>query len=367
MPIFNYATLSKQKFVPLLNVSCNIKTLSYRRGVPGNLNDWRRPYGGNNMLYKYFWSDTANGNSHANAMDPMTDDVLSSCQSPPHSASGTANVSLSGSSKDLNSEDSTANSHKNKSGERKLNLLSGSYYLPHPAKEKTGGEDAHFICADEQAIGVADGVGGWIDAGVDAGIYARELMANSVAAIKQEPKGLIDPSRVLEKAYAHTKAKGSSTACIVALTDQGIHAINLGDSGFLVVRDGSIVFKSPIQQHGFNFTYQLECGRDQDLPSSGQIFTFPVVPGDTVVVGTDGLFDNLYNNEISAVVFEAVRAGLSPHETARKITAFARQRALDKNRQTPFSTSAQEAGYCYYGGKLDDVTVVVSYITASDT
>lgn len=86
-----------------------------------------------------------------------------------------------------------------------------------------------------------------------------------------------------------------------------------------------------------------------------------------MVVGTDGLFDNLYNNEISAVVFEAVRAGLSPHETARKITAFARQRALDKNRQTPFSTSAQEAGYCYYGGKLDDVTVVVSYITTSDT
>lgn len=105
-------------------------------------------------------------------------------------------------------------------GERRLKLLSGSCYLPHPAKEETGGEDAHFICADEQAIGVADGVGGWADVGVNAGLYARELMSHSVAAIQEEPKGLIDPARVLEKAHSFTTAKGSSTACIIALTSQ---------------------------------------------------------------------------------------------------------------------------------------------------
>lgn len=104
--------------------------------------------------------------------------------------------------------------------ERTLKLNSGSCYLPHPDKEETGGEDAHFICTDEQAIGVADGVGGWADHGVNAGIYARELMSNSVSAIQEEPKGSIDPTRVLEKAYSSTKARGSSTACIIALTDQ---------------------------------------------------------------------------------------------------------------------------------------------------
>lgn len=101
-----------------------------------------------------------------------------------------------------------------------LKLISGSCYLPHPDKEETGGEDAHFICSDEQAIGVADGVGGWADLGVDAGQYSRELMSNSVTAIQEEPKGLIDPARVLEKAYSSTKARGSSTACIIALTDE---------------------------------------------------------------------------------------------------------------------------------------------------
>ena len=57
----------------------------------------------------------------------------------------------------------------------------------------------------------------------------------------------------------------------VCLCHQGLHAINLGDSGFIVVRDGCTVFQSPVQQHGFNFTYQLESGNGGDLPSSGQV------------------------------------------------------------------------------------------------
>ncbi|KAL3505279.1 hypothetical protein ACH5RR_035120 [Cinchona calisaya] len=250
--------------------------------------------------------------------------------------------------------------------ERILKLNSASCYLPHPDKEETGGEDAHFICANEQAIGVADGVGGWAELGVDAGQYARELMSNSVTAIQNEPKGSVDPARVLEKAYMSTKAKGSSTACIVALTEQGLHAVNLGDSGFMVVRDGCTVFRSPAQQHDFNFTYQLESGNAGDLPSSGRVFTIPVAPGDVIVAGTDGLFDNLYNNDITAVVVHAVRAGLGPQVTAQKVAALARQRAQDKDRQTPFSSAAQDAGFRYYGGKLDDITVVVSYITSDN-
>ena len=47
----------------------------------------------------------------------------------------------------------------------------GFGYLPHPDKVETGGEDAHFICEEKGVIGVADGVGGWADVGVDAGEY----------------------------------------------------------------------------------------------------------------------------------------------------------------------------------------------------
>lgn len=161
----------------------------------------------------------------------------------------------------------------------------------------------------------------------------------------------------------------------------------------MVVRDGCAVFRSPAQQHNFNFTYQLENGSNGDSPSSGQVrayriqsfvdfvpylsnnhmiidkmmqvFSIPVVTGDVIVAGTDGLFDNLYNNDITAVVVHAVRAGLGPQVMAQKIAALARQRAQEKDRQTPFSAAAQEAGFRYYGGKLDDITVVVSCITTS--
>ncbi|PPD95073.1 hypothetical protein GOBAR_DD07913 [Gossypium barbadense] len=312
------------------------------------------------------------------------------------SAGTVPDVSFDNSGSEEQGNNSSVSSEEKISAGKTLKLLSGSCYLPHPDKEDTGGEDAHFICADEQAVGVADGVGGWADLGVDAGLYSRELMSNSVSAIREEPKGSIDPARVLEKAHSSTKAKGSSTACIIALTDQrpemglsqklslyltlmrakilvsvtrgtlGLHAINLGDSGFMVVRDGCTIFRSPVQQHDFNFTYQLESGSNGDLPSSGQVFAVPVAPGDVIIAGTDGLFDNLYNNEITAVVVHAVRAGLGPQVTAQKIAALARQRAQDRDRQTPFSTAAQDAGFRYYGGKLDDITVVVSYITSSE-
>ncbi|XWS25733.1 hypothetical protein CRYUN_Cryun27aG0092900 [Craigia yunnanensis] len=287
---------------------------------------------------------------------------LPSCLSP-----GTApDVSFDNSGREEQVANSSVSSEEKIPAGKTLKLLSGSCYLPHPDKEETGGEDAHFICEDEQAIGVADGVGGWADLGVDAGQYSRELMSNSVSAIHEEPKRSIDLARVLEKAHSSTKAKGSSTACIIALTEQGLHAINLGDSGFMVVRDGCTIFRSPVQQHDFNYTFQLESGSNGDLPSSGQVFAVPVAPGDVVIAGTDGLFDNLYNNEITAVVVHAVRAGLGPQVTAQKIAALARQRAQDRDRQTPFSTAAQDAGFRYYGGKLDDITVVVSYITSSE-
>ncbi|KAF3593535.1 hypothetical protein DY000_02024387 [Brassica cretica] len=127
------------------------------------------------------------------------------------------------------------------------------------------------------------------------------------------------------------------------------------DGYYIVPGTRVFVFRSPVQQHDFNFTYQLESGSNGDLPSSGQVFTVAVAPGDVIIAGTDGLFDNLYNNEITTTVVQAVRAGTDPQVTAQKIAALARQRAHDKNKQTPFSTAAQDAGFRYYGGKLDDI------------
>uniref|UniRef100_A0A803L812 Protein phosphatase n=1 Tax=Chenopodium quinoa TaxID=63459 RepID=A0A803L812_CHEQI len=248
-----------------------------------------------------------------------------------YSDGAAADVPFDISARDVPLDNPTDTSSCKNVSHRSLKLRSGSCYLPHPDKVKTGGEDAHFI------------------------------------SIQEISKDGVDPAKILEKAHADTNVIGSSTACIIALTDQGIHAINLGDSGFIVIRDGSTVFRSPVQQYGFNFPYQLaSTSAGGDLPSSGQVFTFPVASGDVIVAGTDGLFDNLYDNEITALVVQAKRSGLDPQATAQNIATLAQQRAMDKHRKTPFAAAAHDAGFRYIGGKLDDITVVVSYIIGED-
>ncbi|PHT36564.1 hypothetical protein CQW23_24264 [Capsicum baccatum] len=68
-------------------------------------------------------------------------------------------------------------------------MVAASLYLPKENPTKPLGEDAPFIHELNQTIGVADGVGGWIKEEIDAGIYARELMNNSLIATDIEPTG----------------------------------------------------------------------------------------------------------------------------------------------------------------------------------
>ena len=59
---------------------------------------------------------------------------------------------------------------------------------------------------------------------------------------------------------ADRRLQGSSTACILALEGATLHAANLGDSGFMVVRRNKVAFKSRSQQHQFNYPFQLGRG-----------------------------------------------------------------------------------------------------------
>lgn len=96
-------------------------------------------------------------------------------------------------------------------------MVCGAFYISKAKESKPQGDDAHFICAEKQTVGVADGVGGWSKSGVDAGQYARGLMANCVKAIENVEKSEVDPRWVLDEAYRNTNVEGSSTACILTL------------------------------------------------------------------------------------------------------------------------------------------------------
>lgn len=105
------------------------------------------------------------------------------------------------------------------------------------------GQDSHFCVSNSRigcaVAGVADGVGGWRDSGIDSGQISRAIMktardiafrmcmdaaaARAESGESQAEPFTLNPSEILTSAYLAVKASGkveagSTTACIVALT-----------------------------------------------------------------------------------------------------------------------------------------------------
>ncbi|XP_010114067.1 PREDICTED: protein phosphatase PTC7 homolog, partial [Chlamydotis macqueenii] len=128
------------------------------------------------------------------------------------------------------------------------------------------GDDACFVARHRSAdvLGVADGVGGWRDYGVDPSQFSGTLMRTCERLVKEGRFVPSNPVGILTAGYCELLQNkvpllGSSTACIVVLdrTSHRLHTANLGDSGFLVVRGGEVVHRSDEQQHYFNTPFQL--------------------------------------------------------------------------------------------------------------
>ncbi|KXG39979.1 probable protein phosphatase 2C BIPP2C1 [Sorghum bicolor] len=249
--------------------------------------------------------------------------------------------------------------------ESTLVLASGASMLPHPSKVLTGGEDAYFIACDGW-FGVADGVGQWSFEGINAGLYARELM-DGCKKIVTETQGApgMRTEDVLAKAADEARCPGSSTVLVAHFDGQVLHASNIGDSGFLVIRNGEVHKKSKPMTYGFNFPLQIEKGDDPF--KIVQNYAIDLQEGDVIVTASDGLFDNVYEEEVAGIVSKSLEADLRPTEIADLLVARAKEVGRCGFGRSPFSDSALAAGYLgYSGGKLDDVTVVVSIVRKSE-
>lgn len=137
-----------------------------------------------------------------------------------------------------------------------LQFIAEATYLPAREKVKNGGrgEDAFFIT--KHAVGVADGVGGWADEGIDAGVYSRKVMelaeafcSNAQLTATPEKGVHIDPLEALAYAGPRVKDLGSSTAVIASVGADGyLRVRNLGDSGLMVWRHSrALTLHAPVQ------------------------------------------------------------------------------------------------------------------------
>ena len=224
----------------------------------------------------------------------------------------------------------------------------GNCLIPHPDKADRGGEDGFFINDELNALGVADGVGSWYYRGVDPGIYARELMRLTEATIQA---GQRDPVKVLRQAYEGNKEQGTATACVAILNDGQLNSVNVGDSGFIIIREGQVVQSRQITIHSFNFPFQLGKG-SPDQPEDGVVAGIKLKPEDIIVMATDGLWDNLFEEHVAELVVE--KSDMS--KLAKNIAEEARFAATEPGRKTPWSD---------VGGKLDDITVVTALVVTT--
>ena len=245
-----------------------------------------------------------------------------------------------------------------------LLLTSFCTLLPHPDKLKTGGEDACFVSNANAALGVADGVGGWADVpGANASKFSRDLMA-----FANESSTLLSALDILQEAYNRIdkSIKGSTTATVAKLVGNTLDIANVGDSGCSLWRDLEEVYHTKPTLHGFNFPYQLG-PEGQDTPSDGTQDSVEVQDGDILVCASDGLWDNVYEDDIRRIL--KVHRNQNPTKYCRNVSDHlartARKRGLDQTFDSPFAKEARKFGYRYMGGKLDDVTVVVGYFSGT--
>lgn len=184
-----------------------------------------------------------------------------------------------------------------------LKLVAGVSMIPHIDKVDKGGEDACCVCTRGMgSIGVADGVSGWAEEGIDPAEYSRTLMRFASEALESGPypQGP-DAREVIRYAHESTVMPGSSTVCIAVMKPGGkMQVANLGDSGVRVVRDGRVVFASTAQQHMFNMPYQLSHPsiiQSPDDADSADVTVLDIKVGDIIVLATDGLYDNVFDEE----------------------------------------------------------------------
>ncbi|CAA6672510.1 unnamed protein product [Spirodela intermedia] len=251
---------------------------------------------------------------------------------------------------------------------RRLKLDMGSSCRPKKGEHPLG-EDAHFVSEERNAFGIADGVGGWSRNGVDAGEFARQLMSSCKVELERTGGGRATGPvlrAVLKKALAKTTARGTSTACVAAVDGRLLRAINVGDSGFMVVRGDTVAYRSPLHQYSFNIPYQIG-GVDKATPIERAVeLATELAPGDVVVAGSDGLLDNLFEQDIVEIVARKRAEGLggTAEEMARALAAAAED-AYVTGQESPFGEASRAARISWSGSKPDDVTVVVAKVCTS--
>nr|POF19890.1 putative protein phosphatase 2c 80 [Quercus suber] len=265
----------------------------------------------------------------------------------------------------------------------------------------TIGDDA--VLVSDHLIGTNDGVGAWAQRERGhAPLWSRLILHYMALAAEKDAyggdAGKPEPIKYLEEAYMHTKEAlsapnewlGTTTASAALLhyvKSNGaehpvLYVTQLGDSKVMVVRprDKSILFETEEQWHYFDCPRQLGTNSPDTPEGNAILSTVELEEDDIVLAMSDGVTDNLWEDEISDATVKALKSWQAKLRTgeagsdvgeggsyaegmrfiANELVLLARRIAEDPFAASPFTERAVEEGLAIEGGKLDDISVVAA-------
>lgn len=254
---------------------------------------------------------------------------------------------------------------------------------PSPALASPSGEDNLFVSKQVHdgylAVGVADGVGGWSEAGYDSSAISRELCLLMKNIFETSTPSL--PKQLLQEAFSEISSSdkveiGGTTACLGILTpDKRLQVANLGDSWCGVFRDYKLVEETKFQTHNFNTPYQLakipphilKQAADQgkryivDTPQKADEYEWALQKDDIVIFATDGVTDNVVPDDMAVFLRDQFSVPNPDLEAiSKKLVSEVVKVSKDPNFASAFAQELSRlTGQRYLGGKEDDITVVV--------
>ena len=275
------------------------------------------------------------------------------------------------------------------------------------------GEDAYFLRPD--ALGVADGVGGWSRAApatANSALFSRSLMhycSYELSLLSRPPPppsptersqpSTIDvhPIDILQRSYdkcisvfqRQGLTGGSATALLAVLRDEELRIAHLGDCAVCLVRDGGIVYRSEEMQHAvgilyccfydcssycIQFNYPLQLGPSSPtLPAHARSISLPVQQNDILILSSDGMTDNLWDEDVLDEInkFTTSERFATPWigdkwtktlpsmlsqalcSRAKRVSETHASPSQDVVDEVPFARRAREEGIKFVGGKCD--------------
>ncbi|KAF8544314.1 phosphatase 2C-like domain-containing protein [Trichophaea hybrida] len=188
----------------------------------------------------------------------------------------------------------------------------------------TNGDDA--VLTNRHYLAVADGVGAWnTRSHGHAALWSRlmlhfwssELESGAYGYRRSAEEGGMDPVMCLQEAYHSTFAattnagarrdqiwQGTTTVCGAVLRGEKLVVLNLGDSVCFVYRPTKKrwVLRTKEQWHWFDCPRQLGTNSPDTPTGNAVVQELLVEDGDLVVLATDGLVDNMWDEEIITVI-----------------------------------------------------------------